>query len=484
MFSTFVNSSGCVDRTFSNMKPATTPSNGTVAHVIINWHEHYNNTGIAKSARTNVLRRINDLLREILQVCGKTCRNQTIEDSLVTGLASVLEIYTTILTEASDESLNPKLAADKTKIRAIYTCKALMIHNELKSLKPGENGLKAPHTDDFLRSVERWHHKAHGTAASTAMNSSPASLAQAPAASRYVAAPMKIIYTPPTNSNVVRSPSSFGSAMPAPYLAPAPSSVPVSVYNGNVDKSIGIASTPPAYNNTAGSAPPTGSETAHEPRPFPSPSPELLPVPDVFRQVGLEFLITELKKGNKLAAKKYEERLTALEIPECATMMECDVLQQMLQEMRRKNIRTTQHDIESVYCKRVEAEGFACRILKRLVKKVQRFHVKLKGLARRAKDRVKSVFKKSKDGDIVISDDDGSVYQEALSPLPPTPSMENLREEFKNELYRVLVETGQRLLSCENLPQLNITQNQLEDLTIQLEALMFGHLKRITETCT
>lgn len=43
--------------------------------------------------------------------------------------------------------------------------------------------------------------------------------------------------------------------------------------------------------------------------------------------------------------------------------------------------------------------------------------------------------------------------------------------------FKAFLETGQQLLSCENLPQLDLCKEQVEDLVIRLEAEMFGDLE-------
>lgn len=444
------------------------------------------NKGLPKNIRSKHLTIITELVEDIFKAYAVKDSYGSKEE-LSAALARVLESYTVFLVKRSDKLLDLTATSEKEKILTLYRFKGDLITQELESMKPAASGKRIVHASDFVRSLAVWYQKAYGNGACITMNGchtpteSVPLPSVAPPVTRRVAVPMNSVYAPAANTSTVGSNTRPGTAAPAPALVdskkddcqmaldPSPQA-PVAVDNQVFEVSMETDSTPPLANNTvdvstqsgttppfngqyiqlplqAVSALPAAVETTQGPTPFTSPSPQLLPIPEVRREEAVQFLVVQLQEGNARATMTDKERLAAYELPECAKMIERNILQDMLQGVRLQNLHQS---IENEYRNRVNKQGSDFRILGTFVMMAKKFH------------RYSRVL----------------LNTSSPPPAAPSrPSLDDTRHEFKIELHKALLETGQQLLSCENIPQLMLSKEQLEDPTMQLEALMFDDLE-------
>lgn len=200
-----------------------------------------------------------------------------------------------------------------------------------------------------------------------------------------------------------------------------------------------------------------------------SPSSETLLIDEALRQSSRRLILEEIEIRNAEAAKHHLDRLTPAEIPECAQMMEFDVLDAMKADISIETGELKQQEIEGQYQDLVNTKLHDCSILAKFVKKVKQFH-----------RHVKNGIVKLRGGKPLKKYHGATSAPPPPQPSPPPPaqpSADAVRDEFKEALNKALMETGRQVLSSEHLPQLNLTKEELDDLVNKLEAEMHGDLE-------
>lgn len=332
-------------------------------------------------------------------------------------------------------------------------------------------------------------------------------VASAPAPPTTSALPVRTVVQGPMNINMVTlaSSSTFGtltglgasSHAPAPVAAAnanagddsmevdqamsnstthvtAPSASTAAAADSDGDVEMESDSTPPVSSSTAINAPvqmgPAPSAAVQD---FPSlplrcsPSPEILLVFEDTRQQSMELFLNQLNAKNAEEAARCMERLSPAEVPECAQMMECNILHAMAADIRINTGEWKQPEVEKQYCDLVNKKLDDRGVFATFVKKVKQFHkLVMKGIV-----KVKGLLPRKRHGFTSLAPPPTS-----LPTPPPAPLMGSLRDQFKELMFKALMETGERVLSSEHMPQLNLTKAEVEDLVIQLEAEMFGEL--------
>lgn len=368
------------------------------------------NQGLPKNIRSKHPTIITELVEDFFKAYAVRVSYGS-KDELSAAFARVLESYTVFLVKRSDKLLDLTATSEKEKILSLYRFKGDLITQELESMKPAASGKRVVHAGDFVRSLAAWYQKAYGNGACITMNGCHTPTESVPLPSvaspvtRRVAVPMNSVYAPAANTSTVGSNTRPGTAAPAPALVdskkddcqmaldPSPQA-PVAVDNQVFEVSMETDSTPPLANNTvdvstqsgttppfngqyiqlplqAVSALPAAVETTQGPTPFTSPSPQLLPIPEVRREEAVQFLVVQLQEGNARATMTDKERLAPYELPECAKMIERNILQDMLQGVRLQNLHQS---IENEYRNRVNKQGSDFRILGTFVMMAKKFH--------------------------------------------------------------------------------------------------------------